>query len=787
MLRYLKHICMLIALLSVSGAMIAQESVSVERSDKTTFIKGKKYYLHEVQKGQTIYSIARTYEVEPKEVAVENPEVFDGLKAGQVLKIPAQVSQDLITGDSINLSTQKFIIHMVEKGETLYRLSKQYNVTVSEILKLNPDAEKGIKVGQALKIPRASMRATESTEKTTNKGQFIYYKVEAGETLYSIATKYGLKPNEIITYNPGAESVLSIGQVLKIPRGEIHEETESKAGNKSTPPPRSTKDTLIIHTVAAGETVYGIAHQYDVSVKTIYEDNPSAVYGINVGEELKIRKSVSSGGSESSSGPLRHTVKPGETLYSISRLYDVSVDQITGLNPGADLGLISGEVILIPGRGEKSSTEAEDKKRVIEAGIEKYPGDTILYIPDSLLYKIYPCEEYDHKARAQPYRVALMMPFFMDMRDSLELYGVRTSKTKLHMRVSGYAIEFYQGLLLALNDLKRQDISVELYVYDTEMNASQVQELLKKRELKDMDLIIGPATSANVETVGRFAQENGIFMVSPFSSLGRNLLGISYSFQTTPSSQARATVTAEYIANMPTMNIVLLHNGTKDEKDALAIYRAELNRAFNLSKGLDSLIIKEVNYAAVEMEGLKSALSMGLDNLIIMPSEDKPFVNDMVNKLNTLSVSIKKLYGGGYERKDNHRFVLLGTPEWCNYENLDLEYLKQLNFHYASTGFVDHERPEVKNFFATYKRTCSKDPSEYSFMGYDAALFFVSILKEHGTQFSGCVDSHQAPLLHSRYDFVKLGWDGGYENHGLFILRYGDDYRFEIANPVKDQ
>lgn len=122
----------------------------VKKSKKTEIVEGKKYYLHTVEKGQTLYAIAKAYDLTVNDILVENPDALNGIKPGQVLRIPAEkkTATTLPPAD-----TAKFVIHHVAAGETVYGISKKYNVSENEIYNANPDARFGLKAGMELKIP----------------------------------------------------------------------------------------------------------------------------------------------------------------------------------------------------------------------------------------------------------------------------------------------------------------------------------------------------------------------------------------------------------------------------------------------------------------------------------------------------------------------------------------------------------------------------------------------------------------------------------------------------------
>ncbi len=127
-----------------------KESTEIHKTRSSATINGLKYYLHTVEKGQTLFAIAKFYQRDVNDIVIDNPEAIDGIKPGQILKIlickknPAELTAN---------DTSSFIIHKVEKGQTLYSITKQYGVSQEKLRVLNPELKDGLKVNQFLKIP----------------------------------------------------------------------------------------------------------------------------------------------------------------------------------------------------------------------------------------------------------------------------------------------------------------------------------------------------------------------------------------------------------------------------------------------------------------------------------------------------------------------------------------------------------------------------------------------------------------------------------------------------------
>lgn len=242
-----------------------------------------------VKSGDTLWSIAKKYNITVNELKNLNNLTTNTLKIGQVLRINEQTS--------VSPTENTYI---VKSGDTLYGIANKYGVTVDQIKKSNNLSSNTLRIGQVLTIP---------TE-TENKEDYIIYTVKSGDTLYGIAKSYNITPNELINYNNLNSSVLSIGQNLKIPFQDIKEEQENIE--------------YIIYTVKPGDSLYSIARTYGISVNNIMSLNNLNSSLLSIGQTLKIPISEEE--------VISYIVKSGDTLYSIARKYNTTVDNIKQKN-----------------------------------------------------------------------------------------------------------------------------------------------------------------------------------------------------------------------------------------------------------------------------------------------------------------------------------------------------------------------------------------------------------------------------------------------------------------------
>jgi LysM repeat protein len=207
----------LTALLFVlTSAVFAQEPVKVTRSDNKVILEGKIYYVHIVKAGQTLYSIARAYNVSEKEIMIENPGTTADLAIGQVLKIPSDPASAFAV-DTKEIQTEQNR-HTLKEGETLYAVSKKYGCTVDDLIRLNPGLDiNDIPVGYEIILPPPIEEPM--NELSFDEEGYLFHKVKRGETLFSIARYYGVSVREIRSVNRelgwgGPRS----GDVLRIPQ-----------------------------------------------------------------------------------------------------------------------------------------------------------------------------------------------------------------------------------------------------------------------------------------------------------------------------------------------------------------------------------------------------------------------------------------------------------------------------------------------------------------------------------------------------------------------------------------
>jgi LysM repeat protein len=203
-----------------SANVFAQtDTVIIEKSTDKVVIDGKIYFIHIVQAGHTLHSIAKVYNVGVDQIINENPSAQHVIKPGQALKIP-QVIRHIPYNEGSNKLDDEFYYHKVQKNQTLYSLANRYKVSQDAIVKHNPGADTLIKIDQIIQIPKVNENFSKRSYLKEDYG-FYYYRVRRKDTFYGLAREYNTSIQEIKEANPFLSEGLKAGQLIRIPKPRL--------------------------------------------------------------------------------------------------------------------------------------------------------------------------------------------------------------------------------------------------------------------------------------------------------------------------------------------------------------------------------------------------------------------------------------------------------------------------------------------------------------------------------------------------------------------------------------
>jgi LysM repeat protein len=261
----MKKFLLFFAFIAVSFSVFAQQN----------FIQ------HKVESGETVTKIAQKYQISPANIFKLNPDAQNGLKMDMILLIP-KGNGVIIRESDANATDKK--IHLVSAKETIYGLTKLYNVTELELQKANPGlAENGLKIGDELNIPskKAVLTSTKAIVAEIKKDKT--HVVEAKETIYSLAKQYHVSIEELEVLNPEIKEGLPIGFVLKIPKEKIIKANLEEVKPNEVIIKVPSKPNLVSYEVQPKETLYGISAKTGYSQEELIALNPSLKDGVKDG------------------------------------------------------------------------------------------------------------------------------------------------------------------------------------------------------------------------------------------------------------------------------------------------------------------------------------------------------------------------------------------------------------------------------------------------------------------------------------------------------------------------
>lgn len=779
------------------------------RENEVVVIQGEKYVLHQVKTGETIYSITKRYEIDRSELERYNSKIGDGLSIGEVLKIP------LKEGVEVNKlpSKQKrkpsgYLTHKVKsRRETAYFIARKYGISVEDLNEFNPNIKK-IKKGTRLQIPywdeeEATVNAEEVTETVDSKPEplpenIIVHKVVSGETLYGISKKYKVTEQEILNLNPDAGN-LRAGVSIRIPKKDVSGAVHSQAEK----PAEIFAGKYFEHIIESGETLWGTSRKYGVSEAKLKEMNPILHSGFPAGAVIRIPvKEVEQTAVKpvNESAFKKHYVEKGQTLYGLSKLYDVSIPEIKKYNPVLDnRNLVFGETILIPEKPVIQQTEEQElaeetTEPVSEPDEDFYALEVTVEVPENC------SPDETGLFTNQTYDVALFLPLFLEANDTLnredrvidsldvvEIDGSEILEETLESLMeeqdtsieveerkelfkqfygsSENFIQFYEGVLLAVKDIKKSGVDINLHVFDTQLKADSIRSFISRPEFLQTDLIIGPIYPRVQTEVAQIAAKNRIPIVSPLASRSDMLTRNPQYFQVNPSRDYLAVRTAEMVAEeYYNSNFIILK--TRDYKGTSEGRMVELLREKFFNSGFLSQN-EGVNFTFYDFKsegafGLRRIMSKKKENVVYIPTSDEGELSIAISNVNNLA--------GEYS------ITLIGSSRYPNYQSIQLDHYHNLKLKYVTPYWVDYSSPGTIQFIEDFKSNFGTEPNNYGRQGYDVTRYFMRVLTGYGNNFEDCLPYFHMDQIQGNYHFEKASQFGGYMNQGVSVISYTRDY-----------
>lgn len=506
-----------------------------------------------------------------------------------------------------------------------------------------------------------------------------------------------------------------------------------------------------------------------------------------------------------------HIVLEKQTLFSIAKAYNVTVEDIYAFNPSLkETGLKKNSIILIPSQEVISKTEEAktsepevQKSETNEVKKTKAKTHTVKWYEDldviAEKYGVTPAaimKANNLSGRKLTKRQKLIIPepgeyddeeaevvveeeiitseetadedvsedsatvsgqesdqeWMFNSKDEVKMTLILPMKTSSG-NISRNNMDFYSGVLLAVKDMADTGISTELNVYDS----SDSNHPIVSEDLENSDVVIGPVSAGDLGRLLNAETKPGM-IVSPLDPRAESLVYSNNNLIQAPTPhlvQYQDLVNWMKDETRPEDKVLIISEKGARTTDAVA----------QITQVADSSGLTFIPFSYNILEGrdittpLTNLMTAEGVNRVLIASESEAFVNDVVRNLNILV----------YQKLN---VVLYAPSKIRSFETIEVENLHNTSLHTSLGYLIDYESQPVKNFLLKYRALYNTEPTQYAFQGYDIASYFISMCSRYGANWKMKLDDMETQMLQSTFRFAPVE-DGGYVNNGVRRLVYG--------------
>ena len=359
---------------------------------------------------------------------------------------------------------------------------------------------------------------------------------------------------------------------------------------------------------------------------------------------------------------VKHIVEINESISDIANYYNISVDKILETN---------------------------------ETSLKLYYKQ-VLYIPIKIIRKK---PLFNLLKSNKKLDVALLLPFYKNLNDTLVAsFKKKDDADKVILGKSNMALDFMQGITLALDSLEKLGLNINLFVYDTRNDSLKVVEIIKSKMLDTVDIIIGPIYSKNMQLVcDKYGNDKDKIIISPLSKSSDFLKANPASIQINTPFKIQSKIIAKFIEEKyKHIDIIICY---EDNEKGLASYMQRI-----LSKKLKN--IKKMEMVFTHIDSIREQF---LDSqIIILPSYDRAFVSKMLSSL------------GGIDSS----FVVFGLSNIKNYDHLDVDNLMHLDVHFPDPYYFNKHTIRDSLFLYNFEDKFLSSPNRFSLVAYNIMMHF---------------------------------------------------------------
>lgn len=633
-----------------------------------------------------------------------------------------------------------YYVHTVLQGQTVYSITKAYNITEAELLAANPSLKDGLKKDQKLYIPKKNGNSDEKPlAKADEPKSFVNHEVKQGETLYKISREYKVDIEMLKKYNQGLTENISVGQIIKIPRFSVENPKSVVVPKKEEP-----KDSVFEYVVKKKDTYYKLEKKFRVNADRLIELNPN-LRESGLKKDLVIKIPYIEG----------------------AEMYDAEKEKNDRKKEDKE---------------EKAQQPAppvienpSDKPKQTEIKPEQKPAENVEVKPaskpqEAKTQDVKPAENkpVELKNNDKTYKIGIMVPFNTQMSGEINLDNKQSLQEPSKFQSFKF-IGYYEGLLLALDSMQKLGLNAEVFVYDTKSDSNTVRQICNKPEFKDLDMIFGPFYTKNLSVVLPKAKAKGIVVINPLAKSGEfdayeNMVRVF------PDEISHYSAMASYISDsLRSANVYIIHNQKSTELSELSKLRSEL-RKLALAGKLDSNRVRVFDYKSGGMKSMLDAIN----------SKDRKYVIiNLVKEEATISSFVRQMNIVAKE----HNIVVLGREDqWEKFKTLETEYLVNIKLTLTTESFINYEQYATKRFMKLYHDEFKGDPSPIAYRGFDQGMYFLSMLLKCG-DLKSCMTSFPSNSIDSEFKLKKSS-KGAYVNTYISVYQYNNYHKVDMKREL---
>lgn len=592
--------------------------------------------------------------------------------------------------------------------------------------------------------------------------RYVSYKVQEGETMHDIAERLDVKTQDLLRLNPDVGRNPATNTVIIIPNPNTQQKNSTpkivkreELDTENTPQPTDIeneitepikKDSLKVgsikteyttHIVQPKETVYFLTKQYNISKDELLKLNPEYPElkdnKLSIGQVLKV-KAIETYISfeEELKNYITHTVKPKETLYSLTRFYNVSKEELINLNPH------------LP--------NLKDNQLNINDILKIKPIEEKSIFDENIIYT-------DSIQVGNPINLTMLLPFRADEYNSIkatEIYGKnkRSNRNNAAVNLANMVTDFYMGAEIAIDSIQKQGVDVNVKVFDTGNRGKNIFNILENNNLNEEDAIIGPFYSNQAKVVANRVKSPVIF--PHFSSKQENFSS-SKLVKTSPDTKVYVDKLTSYLKEKYNGETIFIIGDNKTSSNSqISSIVSKLNELDSIS---DKINILKPKKGYIEKTRFTKKMKPKTHCWVIMTSNDKVVVADALNSMIVLPEDVT--------------VQVFAVNKNDSYDKIDNNKLARIEFAYVTNDFVDDNDELTKAFNKKYREKNHSLPSEYATKGFDITYDILMRLAS-GNKLNKTFKMGTSIRVANKFNYRKKLFSST-SNNGLFIVKYNND------------